>query len=355
MASSSKLFIKLLPTSTYNTQFSLIDGSDLHRTNEKLSPLSETSLDIPHLIDKQEEPTLVPSISLFLASIYCNGHLKPLPLQLRETSLLLPTSYLPRELWDRVADFLPLDYSICVSTHSSLLKINNSSFTHASEYGHLNVLKFITKNLPNMSLSCIHQDFSEFMDLASKNGHLHVVKFLNSMGRKSTRNAMNSASSNGHLAIVEFLYSAGKKCTVKAMDLASSNGHLDVVKFLHSVEKKCTVKAMDLACGNGHLHIVEFLHSIGKKCTKKAIGLAIVNGHLDVVRFLHSIGKKCTLRAMDFAIRNGDLDIVKFLHSIGEVCTYNAMEIAFVNSHFDVVQFLQLNRKIISTKGSHYQ
>ena len=82
-------------------------------------------------------------------------------------------------------------------------------------------------------------------------------------------------------------------------DEAASNGHLDVVKFLHSIGKDCTTNAMDDASNYGHIEIVKFLHSIGKDCTTKAMDWASENGHLEVVKFLHSIGAPCTTDAMN--------------------------------------------------------
>jgi hypothetical protein len=75
---------------------------------------------------------------------------------------------------------------------------------------------------------------------------------------------MNLASRNGHLEVVKYLHSIGKECTTSAMDWASKNGHLEVVKYIHSIGKGCTVLAMDWSSRNGHLDVVEYLHSIKK-------------------------------------------------------------------------------------------
>lgn len=71
------------------------------------------------------------------------------------------------------------------------------------------------------------------------------------------------------------------------IDKASKNGHLDVVKYLHSINKDCTVDAMDFASKNGHLDVVKYLHSINKDCTVEAVNWASMNGHLDVVKYLN--------------------------------------------------------------------
>jgi aromatic ring-cleaving dioxygenase len=44
------------------------------------------------------------------------------------------------------------------------------------------------------------------------------------------------------------------------MDLASMNGHLHIVKWLHENRKEgCSDKVMDLAIRNGHFDVVEWL------------------------------------------------------------------------------------------------
>jgi hypothetical protein len=42
------------------------------------------------------------------------------------------------------------------------------------------------------------------------------------------------------------------------------NGHLETVKYLHTLGKTCTTDAMDWASLNGHLEVVKYLHTIGK-------------------------------------------------------------------------------------------
>ena len=45
---------------------------------------------------------------------------------------------------------------------------------------------------------------------------------------------INKASEYGHLEVVKYLHSIGKNCTADAMDEASKHGHLEVVEYLHS-------------------------------------------------------------------------------------------------------------------------
>ncbi len=99
---------------------------------------------------------------------------------------------------------------------------------------------------------------------------------------------INLAARNGHMEVVKWLHNNGKSYSTRAMDLASRYGHLDVVKWLHYNGKRCTTNAMDWAAENGHLDVVKWLHNNRKRCTNDAMDWADENGHLDVVKFLYN-------------------------------------------------------------------
>ncbi len=83
--------------------------------------------------------------------------------------------------------------------------------------------------------------------LASKNGHLEVVKYLVSLGaniRSENDFALKYASRNGHLEVVKYLVSLGANIHADydyAVKYASQNGHLDVVKYLVSLGAPPTI------------------------------------------------------------------------------------------------------------------
>ena len=69
-----------------------------------------------------------------------------------------------------------------------------------------------------------------------------------------------TASSQGHLRLVKYLHSVGCRSTKLAMDLASANGHIKVVKWLCENRREgCSPEALRRAAQNGHLEVVEFL------------------------------------------------------------------------------------------------
>ncbi|OQS06488.1 hypothetical protein THRCLA_01482 [Thraustotheca clavata] len=68
-------------------------------------------------------------------------------------------------------------------------------------------------------------------------------------------------------------WSRSEGCTVGAMDLASRSGHLSIVKIVHSYRTEgCTTDAMDDAAGYGYLEVVKFLsQNRTEGCTKQAM------------------------------------------------------------------------------------
>ncbi|EGZ11588.1 hypothetical protein PHYSODRAFT_336109 [Phytophthora sojae] len=105
-----------------------------------------------------------------------------------------------------------------------------------------------------------------------------------------TTDVMDLAARNGHLEMVKWLhYNRSEGCTTKAMDEAARGGHLEVVKWLHEHRTEgCTVGAMDSAAGGGHLEVVKWLHeNCTEGCSRDAMTLAAESGHLRVLRWLH--------------------------------------------------------------------
>ncbi|RLN77599.1 hypothetical protein BBJ28_00000462 [Nothophytophthora sp. Chile5] len=164
-----------------------------------------------------------------------------------------------------------------------------------------------------------------------------------------TRGAMDGAAANNHLDVVEWLHdNRTEGCSTIAMDLAAQNGHLEMVQWLHHNRTEgCTTAAMDGAAGSGCLDLVKWLQENRTEgCTRDAMDNAARNGHLDIVKWLHEHrAEGCTKAAMDGAASSGSLDLVKWLHANRtEGCTTEAMDLAAKAGHLRVVQWLHENR-----------
>lgn len=77
-------------------------------------------------------------------------------------------------------------------------------------------------------------------------------------------------------------------CTTDAMDLAAKNGHLEVVKWLHENRTEgCSIDALERAAENGHLEIVKWLCENRREGSlDKAVGFAADEGRTDVVEWI---------------------------------------------------------------------
>ena len=160
----------------------------------------------------------------------------------------------------------------------------------------------------------------------------------------------SSACKYGYINLLMYLHHTGNVMLNKAIILASRHGHLPIVKYLHSVGADPTTKDNDpirWACVNGHLSVVEYLHSIGADPTYESIKRASSGGHLDVVKYLCSVGVDPTAdnnAPIKIAVHNGHLDVVKYLHSVGANPTTvdnGPIKWASANGHNTVVEYLR--------------
>jgi len=89
----------------------------------------------------------------------------------------------------------------------------------ASEYGHLNIIKYLIDNGIKLIETTMYPDPP--IHMASKNGHLKIVEFLISkrydinIQSREGHTALHFASENGHLEIVKLLIKSGADKNVK--------------------------------------------------------------------------------------------------------------------------------------------
>ena len=181
------------------------------------------------------------------------------------------------------------------------LNISSLAMDLASQNGHLEVVKWL-----NLTLTVY-------------NDHLAVIKLLNSTSVESNDPIdFNFYKNSMDTFIIPLKYPIEKaKCTPCAMDLAAKNGHLEVIKWLHHYRTEgCSYRAMNWAANNGHLEVVKWLHENRKEgCTKEAFYWAATSGHLDVIKFIHQNYKeiKCAAFTLTVAASQGKFEVVKWL------------------------------------------
>jgi len=114
-----------------------------------------------------------------------------------------------------------------------------------------------------------------FLDIASRNGHSSVVKYLINNGCKPTRKMLKRACANGHLETTKYFI---EECNIFPNDcikLAVSNGHLKLLKYL--IDNYNTNKSLKNWKDD-------------KLINTQAIRLAVKHCHLDIFKYLIELG-----------------------------------------------------------------
>ncbi len=167
----------------------------------------------------------------------------------------------------------------------------------------------------------------EYLESGSKEGRITQVAIALELGAKGNNVALKLASRNGHLEVVKYIIEQGADIHIdddEALKLAS-RGHLDVVKYL--LEQGADIHIDDdfpliEASAYGYLEVVKYLVSQGANIHAQdddAMIIAIIRGHLEIVKYLVSQGANIHAQndaAMGWAKHNGHSDIIDYLESL---------------------------------------
>ncbi|KAH9101094.1 hypothetical protein Ae201684P_007282 [Aphanomyces euteiches] len=158
------------------------------------------------------------------------------------------------------------------------------------------------------------------------------------------------ATKNGHLDVVKYLLDKGAAVDIKEstgwtpLQMASASGRLDVVKYLldkgAALDTKNPACPFHMACESGHLDVVKCLLDKGTAIDEAShhgqtpLYLASKYGYLDVVKYLVEKGA---------AVDTKDID------------GWTPLHMACENGHFDIVKYLFDNGAALDTKSHHSQ
>ena len=191
----------------------------------------------------------------------------------------------------------------------------------ASRRGHLEVMKALAQAGTGADVSCV--DGSTPMFAAAAGGHLHVMAALKGLGVDiNARGALDGftsvfrASAIGRADIVRVLRAfegdigALGPGGAPPIFVAAQNGHIEVVKLLHRLGADVNMAAADgvtpvcIAADRGHVDTVRTLASLGADlgaCPPSdgytPICIAAQHGHVDVLECLLDAGADPCVRA----------------------------------------------------------
>ncbi len=174
----------------------------------------------------------------------------------------------------------------------------------AAEYGHLDLLKL---KISQVSL-CIHADFGVFapkikdnginncdiIDIAAENGHVEMVKYLETKGLKCSQDGINSAAHHGDVKMVKYLYQQGLRCNQNGIDEAALHGYVKMIEYLYTKGLKCSQDGINRAAHQGHVKMVKYLYTKELTCSQNGIDYAAYNGYVKMVKYLKIKGLKCS-------------------------------------------------------------
>ncbi len=196
----------------------------------------------------------------------------------------------------------------------------NNCLDVAISKGHLDIVIFLISKGCNPSIEKIID--------AAKNGHLNMIMYLtNIMDLNKYCDAIFISSSEyGHLEIIKYMVEKYKinihKCDDLAFRLAAKNGKFEVVKYLHNLGSDIHALYDDALCyaaKNGYLDVVIYLHENGANISENddcAVRWAAASGNIKVVKFLHEKGANIRANndyALQKAALNKYVDVIIYL------------------------------------------
>lgn len=138
------------------------------------------------------------------------------------------------------------------------------SYEKAAITGNLDVIIWLSKTKGLV----VNLYKTKISDYAASKGHLHIVKWLYNNYKKSLHitKMYDEATKNNHVCIINFLNSIvpkNKQPTINIFRIACEYGHIDILKMISLTEKqKRNISILEcgtLAVRNGNLNILEWI------------------------------------------------------------------------------------------------
>ncbi|ARF08124.1 ankyrin repeat protein [Catovirus CTV1] len=238
----------------------------------------------------------------------------------------------------------------CQNNHISVVKffirksdeLNDNCYvsyalTAASQYNRLDIAKLLIDKCKNDK-----DILNQAIIYAVQNNHIEIVEFLIKNGADDYDQMLQNASSYGNLKIVELCItqSISKVDIDWALIRACQKDHLHVVKYLISIGANKTAKnnlPLINAANNNNLNIIKYLIDNGVSAMAEnniAIITAARRGYYDTVEYLISMGA-----AIDF-INDHMIDKMiddNFLELAGYIIDLNCKKRKFNNTNKETV------------------
>ena len=254
----------------------------------------------------------------------------------------------------------------------------------AARNGHQDVVRFLVELGVHTNAKRKERIMSKVLSLAAMNGHDDTVRVLADLGadiRGKDDNGwtvLHQAAMNDHYSTIRALIKLGADVDVKdgnewaALHWAASNGHRNTVRALIELGADIKVKSSDgwtaLQLGVSWVLAGLGAHNGAKDGNERtALHWAISNGHYDTTRFLAELGADIEAKdsngqtALRWAASSRHHDITRFLVELGadvEAKDSNgqtALHWAASRRHHDITRFLVELGADVEAKDSNGQ
>ena len=158
--------------------------------------------------------------------------------------------YLPVQLsllWSELECF---HWMVLQFDHSTNEQKKHSIVTYCATKGYLKVLKWsvITKKCKMDQHTCA---------IAAEYGHLDVLKWMTYHGVTMNKYTCHNAASNGHLQVLIWARANGCKWDDDTCLSAARAGHLSILQWLRENRCPWNSSTCEWAARNGHLHVLK--------------------------------------------------------------------------------------------------
>lgn len=213
----------------------------------------------------------------------------------------------------------------------SIIKLSNI----ASKYGHLYLIK------------CLYDHGFDPLSLRYgtiiKYGRLDILQWFNANGGKLKPEMLYKAVEYNQFEIFKWLINEGCEiCCINTYKTAKGKG--DIFKWLYSrgfdFDKEDSLICAQIA-KYGNLELLKQAHERGFVISENAVNAAAKCGHLEVLQWIHNNIENCINEiVLSNATHYGHLNIVKWYYKCGYPREKDVYKNATANGHFDIVKWL---------------
>lgn len=194
--------------------------------------------------------------------------------------------------------------------------------------------------------NCRFIKYWKYLTVAIENGHIRILKYLIWHGvcdisvsfvpelSNQQSDLLGYAAYCGHIHVIKFLLSVGLIPSDKdnaAIKVACSEGQLRVVKYFHKHGYNPVARwNFSKACMHGHIDVVRYLIKLGcdpQEVLPSTMATTIYNGHLEMVKLLLQYGHKPDIDRLREDIKYCPIE--KYKHILNYLVTIGYPDLLF--------------------------